>query len=280
MSDTTKNKEELACCKINEDALIDEEVVQIGAGRSGTTVVWQILNCIYKKVWKTHSPKADILKNPDQKIFFTYRDPRDLTISFARTNLFSKPKTPRSFRKGDLISTDPAESFHMEFEKKASDSESFPQLDYAIFLAYREVIDGLIYKDGRKKISFGPFSSVQKKIDEVLKSKFKNVFRIKYENYLGKEQRISELVDDICKFSNIEIPLEKKEYISNKCSIKSNRSIQKRYKNFKDGDEESNIHGNHIKSNSKATWRTMLRDEQVKHVNEVFKEELEHFAYE
>ena len=278
MSDTTKNKEELASCKVNEDALIDEEVIQIGAGRSGTTVVWQILNCIYKKVWKTHSPKADILKNPNQKIFFTYRDPRDLTISFARTNIFRKPKTPRSFRKGDLIPTDPTESFHLEFEKKASDSESFPQLDYAIFLAYREVIDGLIYKDGRKKISFGPFSSVQKKIDEFLKSKFKD--RIKYEDYLGEEERIAQLVDDICKFSNIEIPLEKKEYISNKCNRKSNLLIQKRCADFKKVDKDSGIHGNHIKSNAKATWRTILSKEQIKHVNEVFKEELEHFDYE
>ena len=70
------------------------------------------------------------------------------------------------------------------------------------------------------------------------------------------------------------------EYISNKCNRKSNLLIQKRCTDFKKVDEDSGIHGNHIKSNAKATWRTILSKEQIEHVNEVFKEELEHFGYE
>ena len=43
-----------AHCIVNTDAILDEEVIQIGAGRSGSTAVWQILNHIYSKAWKAH----------------------------------------------------------------------------------------------------------------------------------------------------------------------------------------------------------------------------------
>ena len=74
-----------AHCIVNTDAILDEEVIQIGAGRSGSTAVWQILNHIYSKAWKAHKISRDLFAKKDVKIFFTYRDPRDITLSRLRT---------------------------------------------------------------------------------------------------------------------------------------------------------------------------------------------------
>ena len=82
LEDSTKT----AHCIVNEDPLIDKEVVQIGAARTGSTVVWNILKDIYSKAWKTHSLGSEIFQKP-QEVFFTYRDPRDVILSLLRTQI-------------------------------------------------------------------------------------------------------------------------------------------------------------------------------------------------
>jgi hypothetical protein len=83
---TLEDRTKTAHCIVNEDPLIDKEVVQIGSGRTGSTVVWNILKDIYSKAWKTHSLGSEILQKP-QKVFFTYRDPRDVILSLLRTQV-------------------------------------------------------------------------------------------------------------------------------------------------------------------------------------------------
>ncbi len=70
--------------RIQENYVFDNEVIQFGAARSGTTLMWNILARLFRKVWKSHQyiPKSMVEK--DTKVFITIRHPRDMVLSLMR----------------------------------------------------------------------------------------------------------------------------------------------------------------------------------------------------
>ncbi len=84
--------------------------------------------------------------------------------------------------------------------------------------------------------------------------KMPNVFMIRYERYFPEKQHL--LLDFIADNFNIKLSTKKREDILKSTSIKRNVNIAQKYHTFKNFDEVTHIHGNHISNKGKSgAWK-------------------------
>ena len=189
-----------------------------GMERSGSTYVYQVLKALGLNVNKSHSYDLDYAGSVK---VYTYRDPRDVICSYARTKLQAEissgelrrsvPGCPRE----DLR----AACYRLFYRPNAR------QLDYQIYAWEAEQGAPVVF--------------------------------IKYEDYfLGNEKAlVQQLSDFISIFENLDVSESKVDEILERCSMKSNEARSLEFKSFEEWDEETGIHGNHISANGRSTWR-------------------------
>jgi hypothetical protein len=65
------------------------KVIQFSVGRSGSTMIWQILKLLFRDVSKAHDKEMrEVYSNSEEPLVITCRDPRDVTISLIRVQHF------------------------------------------------------------------------------------------------------------------------------------------------------------------------------------------------
>ena len=189
-----------------------------GMERSGSTFVWQVLNELGCIATKSHSYEmGDALSVK----FYTYRDPRDVACSYARTVL--QPE----IEKGE-IGTHHADG---------SPNEPLRIAIYRLF--YRPNARQLDYRCYVWEANQGA-----------------PVCFIKYEDYFGGRER--ELVKGICafvsQFQDLHYDDNLVDMIVQKYSKDKNAERASKMNSFEDYDEQTGIHGNHI-THGGSTWK-------------------------
>ena len=195
----------------------DGTYVVCGLERSGSTFIYQVLKRLGLNVSKSHSFSPE--QTESVKIY-TYRDPRDVICSYARTVL--KPE----LEAGEIDRSIPG----------------VPREDL------RCAIYRLFYRPNARQLDYRLF------LWEASHGA-PNVF-IKYEDYfLGNERKLIEgLCTFISEFETIDSSPANIDRILDECSIESNQKRAKKLKDFSEWDDDG-VHGDHISSGGSSTWR-------------------------
>ena len=189
-----------------------------GMERSGSTFVWQVLKELGCNAAKSHSFE---MGNTQAVKFYTFRDPRDVICSYARTVL--RPELER----GDLT------THHAD----GSPGEPLRIATYRLF--YRPNARQLDYRCYIWESAQGA-----------------PIAFMKYEDYFGGNEE--QLVEGICGFASLFQPLIYDDnlvrMIAQKYSKEKNKQRSLKFDTFDEYDEETGIHGDHI-THGGSTWR-------------------------
>lgn len=188
-----------------------------GMERSGSTFVYQVLKRLDLDVTKSHSFTQE--RTESVKIY-TYRDPRDVICSYARTVLKSEIEA------GEIDKSIPG----------------VPREDL------RCAIYRLFYRPNARQLDYRLF------LWEA--SHGAPIVFIKYEDYfLGNERKLVEgLCTFISQFQDVDSSRDNIDRILRECSIESNQKRSEKLKDFSECDDEG-VHGGHISSGGTSTWR-------------------------
>jgi len=194
-------------------------IIQFGIPRSGTTVVWQILNELFpNEVIKTHS-----VKKYDCKSVLTIRDFRDILISQFMTDREKNGKMQsldlgnKCFKSKEISMPIFSKIIINKYVKRIIKEEKFLQ-EYINF-----------YKD--------------------------NCICLKYEKFFENFEYIFENLEN---FFNIDINKKTKVAIINKYKLESNKKISDRLEDFNQWDSNSLIHGHHIINGTPGNWKNII----------------------
>jgi len=100
------------------------KVIQYGIPRSGSTLIWQILNYLFTDVTKTHN-----YINTKLPVFITYRDFRDTIMSYWRIYNLNKKLTSEK----ELIKTINNYNHHFDILEKYKSKNNTAWLKYELF---------------------------------------------------------------------------------------------------------------------------------------------------
>ncbi|HIE84170.1 MAG TPA: hypothetical protein EYQ00_10125 [Dehalococcoidia bacterium] len=198
--------------------LHDGTYVVCGMERSGSTYAYQVLKALGLNARKSHSYELGAVGSVK---IYTYRDPRDIICSYARTKLQAEISS------GELSKTAPgcpredlrAACYRLFYRPNAR------QLDYRIYMWEADQGAPVVF--------------------------------IKYEDYfLGNEKAlVTQLCDFVSRFENLNVSESKIDEILEDCSMEANAARSREFESFEEWDEATGIHGNHISANGKSTWR-------------------------
>lgn len=195
---------------------LNKKIIQFGPSRTGTTLIWQILNSIFHDVKKIHN----YVKCDDCYRVVTYRDFRDSLLSVMRIN------------EHDINVDNLTKDYNSFYKKHLICLNNYKSDNNVLFLKYE-----LFYNDY---------------------------------NYV---------YDEIEKYFNITISIEKRNEISNNVSLKKNKKTSDDLKEFKYFDKDTLIHGNHIHHPEPGTWKELNGVEQ-KHITNILIGFLKKWGYE
>ena len=194
-----------------------------GMERSGSTFVWQVLKELGCNATKSHSYK---MGNTQAVKFYTYRDPRDVICSYARTVLVPE------INSGEIHDT-----YHPDGSVERVHDAARRIAAYRLF--YRPNARQLDYRCYMWEANQGA-----------------PIAFLKYEDYFGGNEE--KLVEDICSFVSMFQPLVYDEnlikMIAKKYSREKNHERALKFDTFAEYDEETGIHGDHI-THGGSTWR-------------------------
>lgn len=103
-----------------------------------------------------------------------------------------------------------------------------------------------------------------------------NTLVLKYENFWNDQ---SIILSEIEKYFKIELPLDFKEYLLEKTSIKTNSEIANKFKNFEQFDAETFIHGKHIYHPQPDFWKKFIPLQHHNYFTKLFFNELNQLGY-
>ena len=218
----------------------DAPFIVCGIERSGSTFVYQVLKELGTSVTKTHSYE---LGSPLTPKLYTFRDPRDVICSYARTWVKA------NIEQGATIEGPPDEDLRVATHKLFY-SPNARQLDYR---CYRwEAEQGA-------PIAF-----------------------IKYENYFGGNERalVDQLVYFMTSMGHPQPTSEKIDMILGACSIDKNKERAARMNSFFEWDDETQVHGNHISNNGESSWREEFNFDIACHVDKYLGDFIIELGYE
>ena len=106
----------------------------------------------------------------------------------------------------------------------------------------------------------------------------KNVLMLKYEDFVND---FNVIFNEIEKFFNQEIDIEKKNMIKKRYNINSVETISNKMKSYKEIDKKTLFHGNHINKNKGQPnfHRQFLNDDQIFYLKKIYKKFLVNFNY-
>ena len=193
-----------------------------GMERSGSTFVYQVLKAMNLNVRKTHCYEQGEVSTVK---IYTFRDPRDVICSYARSALLPEIKSGDIYPTQDLT----GEIFHEEPLRVAC---------YRLF--YRPNARQLDYRCYMWEAAYGA-----------------PVVLIKYEDYFkGNELKLVKNLSTFCaQFGYDEIGDAQALEIVNEYSITRNRVRAGEFKSFDEWNEDTQIHGDHISNNGESSWK-------------------------
>ena len=222
-------------------------ILVCGIERSGSTFVYQTLKHLGINVKKTHSYE---LGSPFIPKLYTFRDPRDVICSYARTVLLPE------IQSGQIVCDD-----HPIGKK-------FPSEPLRV-AAHR-----LFYSPATRQLDYRCY---RWEADQGAPMAF-----IKYEYYFGGNELV--LINDLSTFceqfgypkaSEAQIQEVIEEY-----SIARNRERASKFASFEEWDDETQIHGDHISNNGESSWRDDFNFDVACHVDKFLGDFIIELGYE
>ena len=188
----------------------DSKIIQFSTGRSGSTMVWQVLKELFpnNKVLKCHIKEMADLQQGKRRlpllhpVIITQRDPRDVLISMIKIRHFIN-----------------------DVERIKTDLDRAILLQYIPELKSKENTLRLCAEAPEKLQLLGP------------------VLLLRYENFYNNYDY---LFDKLETFFAIEIDLPTRRRLEESTSIRANVARQKKLNTFLEVDPETYIHGDHI----------------------------------
>lgn len=216
-------------------------IVQFGIPRSGTTVIWQILNELFPNdVLKTHT-----IKKYNCKAVLTVRDFRDTFVSQLTTN---------GEKKGKM------ECVNAELCCIETKSIEIPNIT-------KNIIDKYSIK----------IKNSEKLLQKYLEIYNNNNICLKYEYFF---ENFEYIFDKFETFFNIMIDNNIRNYIKYKYNIESNKKISNMLEDFNQWDSKSLIHGHHIINGKPGNWRYVVPRYLHHHLNKSLANILKKWGYE
>lgn len=212
--------------KVKKETNIDKnkKIIQFSTGRSGSTLVWQVLKEIFPNTIKAHEEQLEGLLdvkydntpidwgNCRHPMVATQRDPRDVLVSRVRTRWYDGD--PEKMR--------------------------------------RELTTEILKRE------IGPLKT-KEEVLRILTTEYQGPLLIlNYERFYNDYEYI---FDELEKFLDITIPNQLREHLAHQTSREKNLEIQNTFKSFTQVDKSTNIHGNHIVFPEPGSYKHYL-DEQ------------------
>jgi hypothetical protein len=190
-----------------------------GMERSGSTFVWQVLRELGCDVVKSHSYDAQDALSVK---LYTYRDPRDVICSYARTVLAPEVK------RGELSDINSITGMSGELLRVA---------------AYR-----LFYRPNARQLDYRCY------VWEA--NQGAPICFIKYEDYFNGNEAtlVGGISHFVSQFQEVKMDANLFNMIAKKYSKDKNAKRASAFDSFDEWDNETQIHGNHI-TNGGSTWR-------------------------
>jgi len=240
-----------------------EKIYQYGMGRSGTTLIYQILRMLFKEasIIKTHQ-----FVETSDPVVATYRDFRDVLVSSWRVDL-SKGLRPYQVNL-DQNAQHPATTLLSQMLK-------------------------LLSRIARTRKSHGSSHRItepelKKYIEKTLSSirildKYKTYYRdkdnvlwLQYEKFFND---FGYIFDELETFFDVTITQDVRFLIEEECSLDRNRERAARHEHFGQYDPETHIHGDHIHKGAVGGWKDMIPTNLHDLINRRLENHLEEWGY-
>jgi hypothetical protein len=213
-----------------------------GVYRSGSTAIYNICRVIDGE--KAKRSTHDYVKG-NHPVIVTYRDFRDCLASQWRASVLS----------------DTEKSFDEETDAFMISPEA-------------------LYWDERLD-----FTQVLEDLDKykVDQEKGRKVLFLRYEEFFDSEKgdlNFDYIFEKLESFREKEIPHLTKEYIRKELNFKKMKSFSKKFKDFKECDSTTQIHGKHLYTGQPGTWKTLIPEECHEALNLYLGEYLRRWNYE
>ena len=201
----------------------NEEVIVFSAARTGSTLIWQCLSKIFKKVHKFHDKKAFSSFVKRLPCVITERNRVEAFLSRARVLRFKKFSSEEFIR---ILNSDFDKAFTAPYSGINEDVD-----------VYRAELAGVEYVKhcylGKKLI-------------------------LQYEKFFNNYDYIFDQLESFFEFT---IPVETKDSIVAETNLEVNEKIQDKFKDFDSHCEKSLIHGQHIISGEPDFYKNIISSE-------------------
>ena len=223
-----------------------QRIYQIGIIRSGSTMLYQVLWNLFPyptQIIKQHH----FLKEMNDPVVATYRDFRDILVSTWRTFIISKQ-------------TQRVEQFQLSESKYSSLEIDRPITEEEIHETYE------LLKPYLKALNKG----------RDLFWKSSNVLWMKYEIF---HDNFDFVFNSFEEFFGMSIEKDKRDRISDGCSLARNKERASCFEHFGQYDAELEIHGDHINKGEVGGWKDIVPAELHEDVNSLFENDLKIWGY-
>jgi len=218
----------------------ETKIIQYGMGRSGTTLVYNILSEVFNRkiIVKSHT-YLQIKDSKNRLVLACYRDFRDTMASHWRV---VQSQESKNYKK-DFVNDNATRQMNVE------------EVEYWCNRKLEEY--------GRNLLNFK-------------KHWRNNIIYLKYEDYVIDYNIV---YDGIEKLTGKSIPREKRNEISEKWSIENSRKIADKYNNFNQYDVVTHMHGHHIHKGLHGSWKSFVPSDLHGYVNKKFEKILIEWGY-
>ena len=200
---------------------MQNNLIQFGLSRTGTTLAFRVLKEFFQHVKKCHLPEVKPFLGKSIPIVTTIRNPVDSFLSYVRVVEFSDSKK-------NIIITDDLIEKHLDLRIQQENQLRF-----------------------------------------ILKTYSSQIIILKYESFYDDFNYIFQEIESLI---DSKISDSKKKEIISDCSIMNTIKIQEKFNSFDDYDQESLIHGLHVRTPSPKSSIKFINDEQFSFLSEKFRE--------